>query len=186
MAVKSFQPVKIGVIGLGRFGRLHALTLSRLAEAELVGVARVFLSLCVACIVGCSQSNDSSETQNGTQDLATQTIKHGRVSLVAQKVEAGNPNDSAVQTGLDSATSVLNDLLETGELKSAAGTFVGRFRLESDGTVRMFLTDKSTSLTNADGLEDAFVGAVFGGKCSFPELGDIAMIYAEFKIDPPQ
>lgn len=38
MAVKSFQPVKIGVVGLGRFGRLHALTLSRLAEAELVGV----------------------------------------------------------------------------------------------------------------------------------------------------
>ncbi|MCH9654553.1 MAG: Gfo/Idh/MocA family oxidoreductase [Planctomycetes bacterium] len=30
--------MKIGVIGLGRFGRLHALTLSRLAEAELVGV----------------------------------------------------------------------------------------------------------------------------------------------------
>ncbi|WP_298862662.1 Gfo/Idh/MocA family oxidoreductase [uncultured Gimesia sp.] len=38
MAAKSFKPVKIGVIGLGRFGRLHALTLSRLAEAELVGV----------------------------------------------------------------------------------------------------------------------------------------------------
>ena len=33
-----FQPVKIGVIGLGRFGRLHSLTLNGLAEAELVGV----------------------------------------------------------------------------------------------------------------------------------------------------
>jgi predicted dehydrogenase len=33
-----FEPVKIGVIGLGRFGRLHALTLSSLAEAELVAV----------------------------------------------------------------------------------------------------------------------------------------------------
>lgn len=32
------RPVKIGVIGLGRFGRLHALTLSGLAEAELVGL----------------------------------------------------------------------------------------------------------------------------------------------------
>lgn len=38
MAAKSFNPVKIGVIGLGRFGRLHSLTLSQLAEAELVGV----------------------------------------------------------------------------------------------------------------------------------------------------
>lgn len=32
------QPVRIGVIGLGRFGRLHSLTLAGLAEAELVGV----------------------------------------------------------------------------------------------------------------------------------------------------
>lgn len=34
----AFEPVKVGVIGLGRFGRLHALTLSRLMEAELVGL----------------------------------------------------------------------------------------------------------------------------------------------------
>lgn len=32
------HPVKIGVIGLGRFGRLHALTLAKLAEAELVAL----------------------------------------------------------------------------------------------------------------------------------------------------
>lgn len=31
-------PVRVGVVGLGRFGRLHALTLSGLAEAELVGL----------------------------------------------------------------------------------------------------------------------------------------------------
>ena len=34
---RAFSPVRIGVIGLGRFGRLHALTLAGLAEAELVG-----------------------------------------------------------------------------------------------------------------------------------------------------
>lgn len=34
----SFEPVKVGVIGLGRFGRLHSLTLKQLAEAELVGI----------------------------------------------------------------------------------------------------------------------------------------------------
>jgi predicted dehydrogenase len=33
-----FDPVNIGVIGLGRFGRLHSLTLNGLAEANLVGV----------------------------------------------------------------------------------------------------------------------------------------------------
>lgn len=32
------EPVKIGVVGLGRFGRLHALTATGLAEAELVAL----------------------------------------------------------------------------------------------------------------------------------------------------
>ena len=46
MNQKNFEPVKIGVIGLGRFGRLHSLTLAGLAEAELVGmVARRQASL---------------------------------------------------------------------------------------------------------------------------------------------
>jgi predicted dehydrogenase len=46
MPQNPFVPVRIGVVGLGRFGRLHALTLARLAEAELVGlVARRQASL---------------------------------------------------------------------------------------------------------------------------------------------
>jgi len=46
MTQTSFAPVKIGVIGLGRFGRLHALTLANLAEADLVAlVARRQASL---------------------------------------------------------------------------------------------------------------------------------------------
>lgn len=41
-----FAPVKIGVVGLGRFGRLHALTAAKLVEAQLVGlVARRQASL---------------------------------------------------------------------------------------------------------------------------------------------
>src|SRR3954452_18516582 len=38
MTPKNLAPVKVGVVGLGRFGRLHALTLARLAEAELVAL----------------------------------------------------------------------------------------------------------------------------------------------------
>lgn len=38
MSGKNFEPVKIGVIGLGRFGRLHALTAAGLAESELAGL----------------------------------------------------------------------------------------------------------------------------------------------------
>jgi predicted dehydrogenase len=35
---RNILPVKVGVIGLGRFGRLHSLTLANLAEAELVAL----------------------------------------------------------------------------------------------------------------------------------------------------
>ena len=35
---ENFVPVKTGVVGLGRFGRLHALTLAGLVEAELVAL----------------------------------------------------------------------------------------------------------------------------------------------------
>jgi len=46
MGQTRFAPVKIGVIGLGRFGRLHALTLAQLAESDLVAlVARRQASL---------------------------------------------------------------------------------------------------------------------------------------------
>jgi len=38
MSQKSFEPVKVGVVGLGRFGRLHSLTLAGLAESDLVAV----------------------------------------------------------------------------------------------------------------------------------------------------
>lgn len=38
MPVQPFSPVKLGVIGLGRFGRLHALTATALAEAELAAL----------------------------------------------------------------------------------------------------------------------------------------------------
>lgn len=34
----GFQPVKVGVIGTGRFGRLHALTLAGLTEFQLVAI----------------------------------------------------------------------------------------------------------------------------------------------------
>ena len=38
MTGMNFAPVRVGVVGLGRFGKLHSLTLAGLAEAELAGV----------------------------------------------------------------------------------------------------------------------------------------------------
>ena len=146
-------------------------------------MARASLLVSIACILGCSAESSPSTAGNSQQ-----TISHGRVTLVAHEIETGSPKGSSVQSGLDNATSVLNDLLQTDEFRTATGTLAGRFRLDSDGTVQMFLTDGATSIANADEseLENAFVGAAFSGKCSFPELGDIAMVYAQFKIDPPK
>ena len=38
MVTAGFQPIKVGVIGTGRFGRLHALTLAGLFEFQLVAI----------------------------------------------------------------------------------------------------------------------------------------------------
>lgn len=38
MMTAGFQPIKVGVIGTGRFGRLHALTLAGLFEFQLVAI----------------------------------------------------------------------------------------------------------------------------------------------------
>lgn len=38
MTKTSVSPVRVGVVGLGRFGRLHSLTLNGLAEADLVAL----------------------------------------------------------------------------------------------------------------------------------------------------
>jgi len=38
MTSNRFEPVKVGVVGMGNFGTLHALTLAGLAESELVAV----------------------------------------------------------------------------------------------------------------------------------------------------
>lgn len=150
-------------------------------------MTRLLLLGILAMVIGCNQSGGNANSNSGSPNMPKDTISHGRVTLLKFETEMGNPDADAVKAGMDAATSTLNDLLADEELKPAAGTFIGRFRLETDGRVRMFLTDKATSISNiVDGkLTDAFVGAAFGGKCSFPELGDIAMVYAEFRIDPP-
>jgi predicted dehydrogenase len=38
VGLRAFVPARVGVVGLGRFGQLHAMTLAGLAEAELVGL----------------------------------------------------------------------------------------------------------------------------------------------------
>ena len=142
----------------------------------------------VALMIGCSQSTDTDSSNSGAASTSEPAAQHGRVTLRDYKVEMGNPDASAVLTGLDSVTSAINDLLGNDDLKPATGTLIGRFRLEADGTLRMFLGDKTTSIENVEdgALAEALVGVAFSGKCSFPELGDVSLVYAEFEIQSPE
>ena len=45
MSAKRREPVKLGVVGMGGFGTLHALTALSLAEAELVVIEQAIFQL---------------------------------------------------------------------------------------------------------------------------------------------
>ncbi|QDV51754.1 Gfo/Idh/MocA family protein [Gimesia fumaroli] len=94
MTAKSFQPVKIGVIGLGRFGRLHSLTLARLAEAELVGVvARRQESLAAISkelpdVPGWTNLTQAIE-ESGAEAWVVACTTHSHVSVARELLERG-------------------------------------------------------------------------------------------------
>jgi predicted dehydrogenase len=94
MNQKSHPPVKVGVVGLGRFGRLHALTLARLAEAELVAlVARrqatlEALSDEVSCVPGWTNLEQAlAESTAEAWVVACTTAEH--IPVVRTLLEAG-------------------------------------------------------------------------------------------------
>ena len=94
MARKNFAPVKLGVVGLGRFGRLHALTLAGLVEAELVAlVARRQESLDAMAqelpdVSGCTSLTQAiAESDAEAWIVASSTASH--VPLAKLLLESG-------------------------------------------------------------------------------------------------
>ena len=94
MSSAHSEPVRIGVIGLGRFGRLHALTLAGLAEAQLTAlVARRQASLealtqelpGVPTWTNLEQALDESDTEAWI--VACSTTSH--VAVTRQLLAAG-------------------------------------------------------------------------------------------------
>jgi predicted dehydrogenase len=86
--------VRVGVVGLGRFGRLHALTLAGLAEARLVGlVARRTESLAslsreLPGVPGWTDLEDAlQQSQAEAWVVACSTVSH--VSVARRLLEAG-------------------------------------------------------------------------------------------------
>ena len=105
MSDNRFEPVRIGVIGLGSFGRLHAVTLAGLAEAELVAlVARRQASLDAMCqrLSGPGRSGEElpgvgwidldraiAESDAEAWVVASSTASH--VGITRKLLEAGKP-----------------------------------------------------------------------------------------------
>ena len=95
MASKSFVPVKVGVIGLGRFGRLHSLTLAGLAESELVALV--------------------ARRQESLDALARELPGVRGWTSLAQAIEESDAEAWVVASTTASHVSVAQDLLEHGK-----------------------------------------------------------------------
>jgi predicted dehydrogenase len=95
MSRGNSAPVRIGVVGLGRFGRLHALTLAGLAEAELVAVV--------------ARRQESLDAM--AQELPD---VHGWTSLT-QAIEESDAEAWVVACSTSSHVTVAKALLESGK-----------------------------------------------------------------------
>ena len=96
MRTTRFEPVKIGVVGLGSFGSLHASTLMGLAEAELVAVvARREASLAAfaerAPDVPGWLDLDRAVRESGAEAWVVASSTASHVSLTQRLLEAGKP-----------------------------------------------------------------------------------------------
>ena len=152
-------------------------------------VVSIVATLALFTTLGCSDNggNATGPTDDGTPNTPpndSTMIESGRVSVAAHKIEAGNVAIDVVRQGLTAAATALDKIvIENEEHKNATGTIAGRFRVEPDGTVRMFL-EESVAIENADGSElvSSFVGSVFGKQWNFPAPGDTCMVFAKFQI----
>lgn len=96
MNASRFEPVKVGVVGMGSFGRLHALTLMGLAEAELVAVvARREASLAEfaehAPNVPGWLDVEQAARESGAEAWIVSSSTPSHVPLTRQLLEAGRP-----------------------------------------------------------------------------------------------
>ena len=109
------------------------------------------------------------------------------VSLITYSVEAGAPSSNLIEQGLQSAANALA-LLYAEKLKeypSLSGNIRGTFHIEPDGTVRMFM-EKDTKVfpEQAADISNDFIGATFGKKYRFPELGEDVLLKVDFQLSP--
>ena len=64
------------------------------------------------------------------------------------------------------------------------GHLRGTFHIEADGTVRLFAGSGSEiTPKDAKGVSDDFVGATFGGKWKFPQVGNDLLLTIDYEIE---
>ena len=96
MSSDRFEPVKVGVVGMGSFGQQHALTLMGLAEAELVAVvARREASLAEFAeqapgVPGWLDAEQAAQ-ESGAEAWIVSSSTPSHVPVTRQLLEAGKP-----------------------------------------------------------------------------------------------
>lgn len=96
MSTTPFEPVRLGVVGMGSFGTLHALTAAGLAEAKLAAVVarrQASLDAFDACHPGVPGWLDLEEAvrESDAEAWIIASSTHAHVPMVKMIVEAGKP-----------------------------------------------------------------------------------------------
>jgi len=93
---RGFEPVKIGVVGLGHFGLVHARTLAGICEADLVAVVDQRQDALDSCVAELSGVTPFTDIEDAIRDapaeawiVASSTPSH--VPVATQILQAGKP-----------------------------------------------------------------------------------------------
>ena len=109
------------------------------------------------------------------------------VTLVSHSIEAGSTSANDVNIGLQAAADALSTLYVEARKThpTLEGHIRGTFHIEPDGTVRMFAEGNSEfSPEEGSSISNDFVGATFGKKYRFPQLGDNVLVKIDFRLTP--
>ena len=154
-----------------------------------IASATVLMITVTVLTTGCG-STDKPETKTPpTKPTAPTTktaIKSGPVVIDKHEVKSGQVDPKKVQQGLQSIVDYLANSVEDARKTAPElhGQFSGTFHIEPNGKVRMFMEEKSAIENEGDNkIVSGLVGAIFGKKISFPEVGDNVLLYVSVRID---
>jgi hypothetical protein len=138
---------------------------------------RCFLAVlvCVA-LTSCTKSSTPANV----------TVSAPGVRLTSFKVEAGKVTDEHLKAGLQSAAEALSAVCAESRKNhpQLKGHLRGTFHIEANGTVRMFAESGSEiEPPEAKNVSTDFVGATFGRKWKFPEIGNDLLLTIDYEIE---